>query len=182
MIIAALLLGIAANSDNVSVGISYGIKHRGIRWWHNAVIAVVTTCITLCALAAGRGLRYYLFPDLPSWISGVLLMVLAVWSGFKHPLPEDEALRVDQNGTTLAETFYLSLALSVNNIGLALAGGIGDLGYGAVAASVFAFSVIMLAVGQLVGGQLVEMIRILRHPIIGNAVLFLAGVMMLAGF
>src|SRR6202012_59021 len=173
MIIAALLLGIAANSDNVSVGISYGIKHRRIRWWHNGIIAIVTTCITLCALATGRTLRHYLFPDLPSWISGVLLMLLAVWSGYRRPRREDEAFMVNQNVTTLAEALYLSLALSVNNIGLALAGGIGDLGYRAVAASVFAFSVIMLAGGQFVGGTVVETIPVLRHPMVGNAALFL---------
>jgi putative Mn2+ efflux pump MntP len=182
MIIAAILLGIAANSDNVSVGIGYGIKRRRIRWWHNGVIALITTSITLCALAAGRALRHYLFPDLPSWISGVLLMLLAVWSGYRQPRTEDETFTYNQNDPTLTETLYLSLALSVNNIGLALAGGIGDLGYGAVAVSVCTFSVIMLAAGQLIGGQLVESIGVLRHPMFGNAVLFLAGVVMLAGF
>ena len=62
---STLLFGIAANSDNLTVGIAYGAKRRRIRWEHNLLIAVVTTAITLVALAAGREIREALPAKLP---------------------------------------------------------------------------------------------------------------------
>lgn len=178
MIISAVLFGVAANSDNLSIGISYGIKRRYVLWVHNIVIAVVTTVITLIALATGHILRDYLLPNSPSWLSGALLMLLALWSAYKQPCAESPP---DHDLTTLHESLYLSLTLSVNNIGLALAGGIGNLSYGVVAISIFSFSILMLAAGQLIGLKVVELGGFFGHPMFGNAVLFLAGVMMLAG-
>lgn len=182
MIISAILFGIAANSDNLSVGISYGVKRRYVSWQHNLVIAVVTTVITVVSLAAGHILRAYFFPNSPSWLSGALLMVLAVWSAYKQPHAED-AIPVDVNRefTTLYESLYLALALSINNIGLALAGGIGSLDYTTVAVSIFGFSIVMLEVGQLGGLKLVKIGGFLSHPLLGNLVLFCAGVMMTIG-
>lgn len=181
MIVSAILFGIAANSDNLSIGISYGVKRRHILWQHNIAIAVITTIITLIALAAGHLLREYLLPHSPSWLSGALVMLLALWSAYKQP-HADMPTGVNRELTTLQESFYLSLALSINNIGLAVAGGIGNLTYGAVTLSIFGFSIIMLAAGQLVGLKLVERVGgFLSHPMFGNAVLFFAGVMMFAG-
>jgi putative Mn2+ efflux pump MntP len=181
MIVSAVLFAIAANSDNLSVGISYGVKRRYIPWQYNIAIAMVTTAITLLALTAGRVLREHLLPDTPSWASGALLMMLAVWSTYKQP--HTEALEDANREVPLYESLYLALTLSINNISLALAGGLGALSYGVVTATIFAFSIIMLSTGQWVGFNLAERIGgFLSHPFFGNVILFLAGVMMLFGF
>ena len=181
MIISAILFGIAANSDNLSIGISYGVKRRHILWTHNLVIAVVTTAITVVALATGHLLGEHVMPDLPSWVSGCLLMLLAAWSTYKQPHTEAPE-GVNRELTTLYEALYLALTLSINNIGLAVAGGIGSMSYAAVTMAIFGFSVVMLAAGQFVAFRLAARVGgILSHPLVGNGVLFLAGVMMLAG-
>ena len=77
---STLLFGIAANSDNFTVGIAYGTKRRWIRWEHNLLIAVVTTAITLVALAAGRQVREVLPPKLPDVLGSCLLIFLAARS------------------------------------------------------------------------------------------------------
>ena len=72
-----------------------------------------------------------------------------------------------------------------NDLGAAIAGGIGGVGYVATAASIFCFSVVMLAVGLAIGTKyagLRSVPRALRHPLIGNGALALAGAFVLAGY
>ena len=81
----------------------------------------------------------------------------------------------------LAEAVALSLTLSINNIGLAFAGGLGGIGYWAAAIAVFAFSVTLLALGQRIGGNLLRLPQRLSRLANGHAVLALVGVLMLTG-
>jgi putative Mn2+ efflux pump MntP len=70
-------------------------------------------------------------------------------------------------------------------VGLAIAGGIGGISYVSAAMSIFCFSVAMLALGQTVGSNFTRarsLPRVLRYPLSGNAVLALAGILMLAGY
>jgi hypothetical protein len=69
-----LLFGLAANTDNLTVGIAYGMKRSSIRGAQNLLIAVVTTLVTLLALVAGQQIRTVLPTDLPGTIGGVLLI------------------------------------------------------------------------------------------------------------
>jgi hypothetical protein len=74
----------------------------------------------------------------------------------------------------LTETLFLAGSLSINNIGLAIAGGIGGIDYASAAASIFCFSVVMLALGQAVGTNFIRLKslhRVLRHPMVGNGAL-----------
>src|ERR1044072_674515 len=167
VIYSAVLFAIAANSDNLSIGISYGAKRRHIQWSHNLAIAVVTTGITLVALAAGHLLRRYLLPNTPSWLGGALLMLLAVWSLYKQP-QADMPPGLNREVTPLRAALYLARVLSINNIGLALAGSLGELSYGGLSLAIFACSIGMLAGGQVVGLRLAEGLGWLSHPLFGN--------------
>jgi putative Mn2+ efflux pump MntP len=84
----------------------------------------------------------------------------------------------------VSETLLLAGALSANNIGLAIGGGIGGVGYALAATTIFCFSVVMLALGQVVGRKagLGRIRHSLRSPASGNGVLALAGLLMLAGY
>jgi putative Mn2+ efflux pump MntP len=67
-------------------------------------------------------------------------------------------------------------------VSLAIAGGIGGISYVSAAMSIFCFSVAMLALGQTIGGNFTRarsVPRVLRYPMSGNAVLALAGILML---
>ena len=92
---------------------------------------------------------------------------------------------LERTSVGLGESLILSATLSINNIGLAIAGGIGGVTYAAAAASIFCLSMAMLAFGQAIGTSLTRLrlvSQMLRYSISGNAVLALAGVLMLAGF
>jgi putative Mn2+ efflux pump MntP len=188
---STLLFALAANTDNLTVGIAYGIKRRRIRWEQNLLIAAVTTLITLVALTVGRQIREVLPPRLPDMLGGGLLVLLAAVSivceragavvQFTNPLSRF----AERTSVGLGESLILSATLSINNIGLAIAGGIGGVTYASAAASIFCLSMAMLALGQAIGTGLTRLrlvSQMLRYSMGGNAVLALAGVLMLAGF
>ncbi len=77
---STLLFALAANTDNLTIGIAYGMKRRRICWGQNLLIAAVTTLITLVALTVGRQIREVLPPRLPDVLGGGLLVLLAAVS------------------------------------------------------------------------------------------------------
>jgi putative Mn2+ efflux pump MntP len=186
---AALLFGLAANMDNVSIGFAYGVKGRRIGWWSNLLIAIITTGITLTALTAGMAIRRTLPPKLPDLMGGSLLLVLAAWyfwadrgSTVSAPLDSQQPLP-SLSRVGILESLILAMTLSINNIGLAIAGGIGGIGYEAAAVSIGGFSIATLAVGQCLGSGAIrrKLWWAARSGLTGNIILVLAGLLMLAG-
>jgi putative Mn2+ efflux pump MntP len=187
---APLLFGFAANTDNLTIGVAYGIKRRWIRWPRNLLIAVITTVVTLGAMAPGRQIRDMLPSGMPNMLGGILLLVFVAWNVYRDRtgLPTRSALWFGPAETLsvgIGESLILAGTLSINNIGLAVAGGIGGFGYISAGLSTFSFSVVMLALGQAVGSDFTEakwVPQMLRNPTGGNAILALTGVLMLAGY
>jgi hypothetical protein len=80
------------------------------------------------------------------------------------------------------ETLLLAAALSLNNIGLGLAGGIADLGAGPVGMSVAGFSILLLWLGQYLGSALAMRPWVLRWlPLDVNILIVAAGLVMVVG-
>jgi putative Mn2+ efflux pump MntP len=191
LVAATLLFGLAANSDNLTIGVAYGMRHRWIRWHQNLLIAIVTTLVTLVAMALGRQIREMLPSRMPDMVGGALLLAFAAWNFYRErgglsdrpsvPVPRFGA----QKTVGLGESLFLAATLSINNLGLAIAGGIGGLRYISAACSIFCFSVVMLALGQAAGSGFTRVRSVppvLRNPAAGSAALALAGILMLAGF
>jgi putative Mn2+ efflux pump MntP len=188
---SALLFGLAANTDNLTIGVAYGMKHRWIRWQQNLFIAVATTLVTLLAMALGRQIREMLPPRLPDILGGALLLVFAAWNFYREQTRVSDRLPVTTSSFTkrtsvgMGEIVFLSGSLSINNVGLAVAGGIGNVRYISAGLSIFCFSVAMLALGQAAGSNFTRIRSVpqmARGPMSGNAVLALTGVLMLAGY
>ncbi len=184
---SALLFGLAANTDNLTVGLAYGVQRRGIPLHLNLLIACVTTAITLLALSAGLQVRQMLPPAMAGIVGGFLLIALAAWSFWRRPPGAEMAPEAGARDSQVrfGESLVLAFALSVNNIGLAIGEGIGGVGYAMAAVSVFGFSVAMLVLGLAAGSNAMRLGRAhaaLRSPVIGNGLLALAGLLMLAGF
>ena len=165
---STMLFGLAANTDNLTIGVAYGLKHRWIGWRQNLVIAAATTLLTLLALALGRQIREMLPAKMPDILGGVLLLTFATWNIYRE--------RTGASGRPPVLTSRFAERVSV---------GIGGAGYICAALSIFCFSVAMLALGQAVGNNFIRVKlvpQMLRYPMSGNAVLALAGVLMLVGY
>jgi putative Mn2+ efflux pump MntP len=188
---STLLFGLAANTDNLTIGVAYGMKRRLIHWRQNLFIGIVTTLVTLVAMALGRQIRDMLPPKIPDILGGALLLAFAAWNFHRERtgVPNRQSLPTlrcaEQAGVGMGECLFLAGTLSINNLGLAIAGGIDGVRYISAACSIFFFSVAMLAVGQTAGGnfaQIRSVSKVLHYPMSGTAVLALAGVVMLAGY
>lgn len=186
-----LLFGIAANTDNLTVGVAYGMNRRWIRWPQNLLIAAFTSLVTLCAMALGWQIRKMLPSGTPDTLGGILLLMFAAWNfdRDRRAASSQPSLRINGFASRMSvgtgEILFLASTLSINNMGLAVAGGIGGVSYVSAASAIFFFSVAMLALGQAVGSNLTRMRwapRLLCAPISGDAVLALAGVLMMTGY
>jgi putative Mn2+ efflux pump MntP len=187
---STLLFALAANTDNLTVGIAYGLKRRSIGWRQNLLIATFTTLVTLIALSAGRRVSEVLPPGFPDLLGGGMLLLIAAGSivceylGAAFRLANPLTRFAERSTVGAGEALLLSASLSINNIGLAVAGGIGGFDYSLAGACIFALSMAMLALGQAIGTSLTRLrlvSQVLRWSLGGNAALALAGVLMLAG-
>jgi putative Mn2+ efflux pump MntP len=151
---STIVLGISANTENLPVGFAYGVRGTPIRLARNLMIAVITTVATLLPMAAGRDLRGYMPPALPDFMAGSLLVSLGLFNIWieRRKLSEKPELLPARQGkekpTGLRETLVLAGALSINNAGLGLSGGIVGLDYGPVALSVGGFGILLLWLGE----------------------------------
>src|ERR1700690_2402098 len=75
-LVSTAALGIGANTENLPIGLAYGLRGREIGLFRNLVIAAVTTAATVLPQIAGQGLHGYLPTKLPDVAAGLLLMGL----------------------------------------------------------------------------------------------------------
>ena len=70
-----LVLGVGANSENLPVGLAYGLRGLRIGPAPNLLIAGMTTAATIVPLLVGRSLRGYMSVALPDLLAGSLLVL-----------------------------------------------------------------------------------------------------------
>jgi putative Mn2+ efflux pump MntP len=73
-------LGVGANSENLPVGLGYGMRGRKIDLASNLFIAAATTGATLVPLALGERLRGYMPERWPGIVAGMLLILLGFFN------------------------------------------------------------------------------------------------------
>jgi putative Mn2+ efflux pump MntP len=189
MLASTIALGMSANTDNLSIGTAYGLRKARIGMGSNLLIAALTTTATLMALAAGRGLRSLMPSAIPDIAAGMMLISLGLasfWLDRRKRRRESDVpplAKVTGESIGLRETLVLASALSINNIGLALAIGIGGLSYAGIGLSVAFFSVVFLWSGERISKTLAERAPRLaqRLPLDGNVLIMGVGLLMMMG-
>jgi putative Mn2+ efflux pump MntP len=186
---STIAFGVSANTDNLSIGAGYGLRNVRISIGSNLLIAVLTTAAALLALAVGRGLRGLMPPAIPDIVSGMMLILLGLTSAWLDRRKRGRQTEVRPAAKAagasigLRETLALATALSINNVGLAFAGGVGGLGYAGVALSVVFFSVAFLWLGEWLSKTLAGRAPGLawRLPFDGNVLVVGVGVLTMVG-
>jgi putative sporulation protein YtaF len=198
-----LLLGLGANLDNLGVGLSYGIRGVRVDWKANTVIAGVALLATAAATALGHVAGKILAVQTASHIGAVMLFLVGLWVGvqawlerFDEPAGDGpqrilrvplggpglflEILRdpskadLDRTGTIeRKEALLLGIALSLNNLGIGLGGGLSHYPVLPVALVTAAGSWITIAVGGWLG-------RTVTARWLGRGASFIATALLLA--
>ncbi|HIE12011.1 MAG TPA: sporulation membrane protein YtaF [Desulfotomaculum sp.] len=76
---AILLLVIAANLDNLGVGISLRIRRIRVPFSSNLLIAFTTSSGTLLTLIAGKWLASFISPELAKYTGALVIIATGVW-------------------------------------------------------------------------------------------------------
>ncbi len=183
-----LTFAVGVNSDNVLVGLAYGLKGRSIGAAGNLVIAGITTLSTLAALTIGRTLAAMLPVSPGAGVGGEMLILFAAWNILRNRnkggVLDAGAPRPGESGADrapLGEVLFLAGTLSINNIAAGFLGGIGELPRASSGIAVFVLSVFLLSLGLAIGGRWGSYGRLsspLRHSAFGDWVLAFAGVIM----
>ncbi len=125
--ITIILIGIAANLDNLGIGLAYGVKQVKIPILSNAVIAIMSMIVTYVAVTAGSTVVEYISPHTANLLGSLLLCVIGLWTLMSNNLSNQRIARnpelfdEDKNLViSTREAMALGFVLSAN----CLAGGI----------------------------------------------------------
>jgi putative sporulation protein YtaF len=141
-----ILIGIAANLDNLGVGVAYGVQSTKIPVKSNFIIAAIGAVITYFSVTLGSQIGNYIDPDLAHIGGGAILFGLGAWTiwndwqriltsnqkqksaeGYylQQILDNPERADTDNNKVISSkESLLLGIALSLNCFGVGIGGGI----------------------------------------------------------
>lgn len=84
-VLLSVLIAIAANLDNLGIGIAYGIQKIKISNTANFVIAVISFTATWLSSTLGEAASLYLNSEIASMIGAILLIGVGIWV-FAQPI------------------------------------------------------------------------------------------------
>ncbi|MDR3601797.1 MAG: sporulation membrane protein YtaF [Desulfosporosinus sp.] len=203
-IVSSLFLGLAANLDNLGVGISYGVQKIRIPYLSNFLIALLSGIITAVSVWAGHFLSQYI--AVAGEIGALMIVAIGVWvalhktsinSSLPAALPvmktysvpikalscviqitkNPSAADLDANGfISTKEAMALGLSLSFNCIATGVGAGLTGLAPLPAAISVFIFSMVTISAGYLIGWKTTSNRFEYLSQVISGALLILIGI------
>jgi len=178
-ILSSLFLGLAANLDNLGVGISYGVQKIRIPHLSNFLIALLSAIITAISVLAGHFLSRYI--TVAGELGALMIVGIGVWvalhkTSTNNSLPaaipvmrtysvpikalscvvqiikNPSAADLDANGfISTKEAMALGFTLSFNCIATGVGAGLTGLAPLPSALAVFLFSMMTISAGYLIG-------------------------------
>jgi putative sporulation protein YtaF len=142
--LSIMLIGIAANLDNLGVGVAYGVQSTKIPMKSNIIIAIIGAMMTYVSVVIGSVIGTYIDPNLAHIGGGMILLALGAWTiwndwqriasakqksaqgNYLQQILENPERADSDNNKIISstESFLLGLALSLNCFGVGIGGGI----------------------------------------------------------
>lgn len=168
-ILAVLLFVFSSSFDIFTVAIAYGLKNIKINLSSNLVIAFISSLGTFLSMKLGTALTTVLPEKSAVLIGSVILLILGVYFIFdyykqlklsrpsntcddvKSPiciLDKPEIADIDKSGSIeFKESFMLSIALALNNVGLGIGASVAGLNIVLTTLITFIFSIVIIPLG-----------------------------------
>ncbi|MHA6260126.1 manganese efflux pump [Sporosarcina sp. CAU 1771] len=159
--ITIIFLGVAANLDNLGIGLAYGVKKTRIPLYSNLVIACVSMIVTFIAVLAGSTIIEYVSPRTANIVGSLLICFIGLWmlnplnSAKKVALENPELIDVDRNHIiSFREALTLGFILSANCLASGVGMGANGISTLWTVLSIGFFSVVTIAASSYFGSIL----------------------------
>lgn len=183
--LSAVVIAAVSNLDNLGVGTALGMRDTRVSASANLIIAAVTMAATAIAMTFGGALSRLVAPSIGSALGSAIIIAVGAWTVITwirsirrpvcSPIPAG-VLRtsvLQRNTIPAREALALGVALSMNNLGAGV--GAGAVGAPALATTLLAGTLSLLAVG---GGSRIGFS--VGRSLFGRSALLLAGLVLLA--
>jgi putative sporulation protein YtaF len=172
--LSIIVISLAANLDNLGIGVSFGAKRTKIPFVSNLIIATLSMVAAFLSITFGNILSSYISPSMANWTGSALIILVgiwSIWSGINEPVQVPLQSNAKQGLTSLLrnpskadtdgnhiiswkESLTLGLALALNCIAGGF--GVGVSGLSPIATTLFIgiFSLITIELGVRLGYQI----------------------------
>lgn len=143
------MLGVAANLDNMVIGLSYGLSGSRIRWSHNAFLALISGGFSAVAGTLAQ-LMIFRHANIASTFGTILLIAMGLYTiidGFRH----DKVITKCNKRVSWLETSYLGVILGINCIPVSFGAGLSSVPWPSLSLAITVCSFIFVAVGNYIG-------------------------------
>lgn len=195
-ILSSILFSISSNIDNLTVGISYGIKKTKIGILSNLIIACITALGTFLSMLIGKIIVKIISAYIANSLGSIILICIGIWfiidfyikennkpsyesskSGYQKLLDNPEIADADKSGyIDVKESIALAFALTINNLGVGIGASIAGLNIFATVFFTFIFSILFLSSGFFIGNSYLSKFFGKFAPLVSGAIVILLGV------
>ncbi|MCZ2257858.1 manganese efflux pump MntP [Sporosarcina sp. G11-34] len=180
-----LLIGVAANIDNLGISVSFGLKSNRIPLLSNLLISFISMLCAFFSITAGSYLSDYFSQSIANFIGGSLIIGLGVWCIATSPvftkgdLPQKQtSCRPISPGIekiksiTWKESIFLGFILALNCLTIGFGAGVTGVPPLFTSLSIGIFSVISISLGIIVGNKI-------GHTVLGRYLNTIAGLLLI---
>lgn len=182
--ITIILIGIAANLDNLGIGLAYGVKNTKVPLTSNVTIAAMSMIVTYLSIMIGSTLIEFIAPNKAYFVGNLLLCIIGLYTIISYKFSSTtsaenlEGIDKDRNNIiSFREALVLGLILSINCLGSGIA--IGANGISAIwtVISIGFFSILTFAIGGHFGLLLSKTFIGKYSTIISGVILIFIGIL-----
>lgn len=148
-IAAEIMLGVAANLDNMFIGLSYGLSGSRIKWAHNAFLALISGGFSAAAGTLAQ-LGIFRCANIAPTVGTILLIAMGLYTiieGIRH----DKVVTECNKKVSWLETSYLGVILGINCIPVSFGAGLSSVPWLSLSLVITICSFIFVAVGNYIG-------------------------------
>ena len=152
-LLSSFLFGLSSNTDNLVVGLSYGMRKIPIHWLANLLVGMVTVTGTVLSMVLGKSILRFLPERLAGIFGSAVIMIIGIVGLVRYFINRSRDDRRENASCSLSirEALLLGAALTVNNIGLGIGASITGLTVAPTALCSFLLSLLFLYVGNRIG-------------------------------
>lgn len=198
-IISALLISISANLDTFIVAISYGIKKIKLNFISILLITLITTCGTYISMYLGLEITKFISISASNYIGSIMLISIGTYMiasyikkyNFKkdnlhsrnnekitYTQVLNDPIKADKDFSghlDAKESIFLSLALTINNIGIGISASITGINIYINTICSLIVTIISLLLGLYIGNSCLSKFLGKYIDLVGGLVILLIG-------